>query len=442
MSKFFRQLGPVACGLWLAAISGCVDTSTDDEGEISSEVKHGFDQLNDDEQLAASNDAGIAATFSTLGPIDFNNAFFRSDISPVGRSCATCHDPSSGWTVSADLAKATFNETGGTDPLFRIHDTGTRPDAPTGTKRERRETYRPMWEHGLIRFEQSIPATAEFEIVSVDDPYGFGTPADSTRFRRPNPMSNEAFVASVTWTAGGLPVPLFLQILFPVAVTFHGAGPTPDPALSVEAANLSLSVFHAQVIDRKAGRLDAEGAHGGPVALASQPFFIGINSGDSFNPKVFDLYDAWEHSDNPHRRQIWRGQQVFNTKTFGNGRTCGGCHNTPNVGSSSTFVTRNVGTDDANEPVDLSYLPKLTIRNKTTGETRVVTDLGVGLDGVWAHVGQYKVQHLRGLASRTPLFHDGRAKTVGDVVNHYERFFNIDFQGSEKDDLVAFLNAL
>jgi cytochrome c peroxidase len=196
------------------------------------------------------------------------------------------------------------------------------------------------------------------------------------------------------------------------------------------------------VIDRKAGRLDAEGAHGGPVALASQPFFIGINSGASFNPKVFDLYDAWEHSRNPHRRRIWRGQQVFNTKTFGNGRTCGGCHNTPNVGSSSTYVTRNVGTDDANEPVDLSYLPKLTIRNKTTGETRVVTDLGVGLDGVWAHVGQYKVQHLRGLASRTPLFHDGRAKTVRDVVDHYERFFNIDFHGSEKDDLVAFLNAL
>jgi hypothetical protein len=277
----------------------------------------------------------------------------------------------------------------------------------------------------------------------VDDPYGFGTTAGFTRFRRPNPMSNEKFVASVTWTGGPHDVFAQLQNLMNGANTFHAQGAVPVPVdLRVESALLSLSVFHAQVEDNKAGRLDEDGARGGPVNLSQEPFFIGINSGASFNPKVFNVYDAWENSPDEHRRAIWRGQEIFNTKTFGaNGGTCGGCHNTTNVGSSSTMVFRRVGTDVASEFTDA--LVKITIRNKTTGEVKTVTDLGrAQATGLWNDVGRFKVQHLRGLSSRAPYFHDGRSKNLHEVIDHYDAFFNIGYTDQEKEDLIAFLYAL
>jgi cytochrome c peroxidase len=431
MSKHYWQIGP-AFGLLIAASSGCTDEL--DVGRSTS-------ALAEDEQFATPNHFGVAATYSTLGPVDLNNMFFRTDLGTNGRSCATCHDPRSGWGISAELANELFDASDGLDPLFRIHDAGTRPDAPTGTLAERKQTYKPVYKDALIRFGQTVSAAAEFEVIAVDDPSGFGTPAAHTRFRRPNPMSNEAFVASVTWTGGPHDVFTQLKNLVNGANVFHAQGSVVPVELREEAALLSLSVFHAQVEDDKAGRLDADGAMGGPVHLASQEFFIGINTGESFNPRVFNVFDAWESSPNEHRRAIWRGQEVFNTKTFGNGGHCGNCHNTPNVGSSSTFTLRRVGTDVPSEFTD--KLVKLTIRNKTTGDVKVVTDLGRGLTtGLWNDVGRFKVQHLRGLASRAPFFHDGRAKNLNEVIDHYEAFFNIQFTGTEKEDLAAFLYAL
>jgi len=437
MAKYHTQFGSAACGLVLAAVTGCVDSPTLGDVESRSSVEF---ELNPDEQAPAGNRFGVAATYSSAGAIDFGNAFFRTDLGTNGRSCASCHDPRAGWTVSSDLAEQLFDESNGLDPLFRLHDAGTRPDAPIATSSERKQSFKPVTKYARIRFGQSIPAAGQYEVIAIDDPTGFGTTAAHTRFRRPNPTSNAKFVSSLTWTAGGLPVPLFQQILFPIAVNFHAQGPSPSAEINAEGAEFAMSVFHAQVIDNKAGRLDAEGAKGGPVALASFEFTPGMNSGENFNPKVFDLFDAWENSDNPHRRKIWRGQEVFNTKTFGNGATCGGCHNTPNVGSSSSFVLRRVGTDVPGPGTD--DLPKLTIRNKTTGEVKVVTDVGAGLNGNWNDIGRFKVQHLRGLASRAPFFHDGRAKNLHEVIDHYDAFFNIGFTDDEKADLAAFLYAL
>jgi cytochrome c peroxidase len=53
-----------------------------------------------------------------------------------------------------------------------------------------------------------------------------------------------------------------------------------------------------------------------------------------------------------------------------------------------------------------------------------------------------KVPILRGLASRAPYFHDGRAATLQDVVDFYDQRFDIGFTDDEKRDLIAFLDAL
>jgi cytochrome c peroxidase len=49
---------------------------------------------------------------------------------------------------------------------------------------------------------------------------------------------------------------------------------------------------------------------------------------------------------------------------------------------------------------------------------------------------------LRGLSSRAPYFDSGQAKTLEDVVNHYNQRFTFNFTNHEKKALVAFLSAL
>jgi len=49
---------------------------------------------------------------------------------------------------------------------------------------------------------------------------------------------------------------------------------------------------------------------------------------------------------------------------------------------------------------------------------------------------------LRGLAARAPYFHNASAATLGDVIDFYNKHFDIGLTEQEKADLIAFLNAL
>lgn len=429
------------CTLVALPLAACATEEPADYGEATGEV------IGIEGELPYPNKHGIASSYSNQGVVDESNPFFIP-MGTNGRSCIPCHDPRSGWTISSDLAKQLFHASDGLDPLFRIHDVGTRPDAPLATRKDRKKAYAPMTEKGLVRFTTVVPPTAEFEVIAVADPYGYGTPASFTRFRRPTTTSSESQVGSLTWT-GGPQADIFAAAagLFQAATTGHGQGTTVIPdAIRDEAAQFTFDVFHAQEVDWLAGRLDSGGARGGPVHLAAQEFYVGINSGASFDRKVFDIYDAWAGSWNPFRARIARGQEVFNSKELrgpsGNTITCSGCHNAPNVGSSSTFRMMNVGTVEVTNKTR-KYLPVVTIRNKTTHEIRKVTDLGRAVaTGLWADIGGFKAPQLRGLASRPPYFHDGRAETIADIVRHYEDHFGIRFKGTERQDLIAFLAAL
>ena len=99
--------------------------------------------------------------------------------------------------------------------------------------------------------------------------------------------------------------------------------------------------------------------------------------------------------------------------------------------------------DSVDSPLDLSYLPVFTLRNKVTGETKTITDPGRGLiTGRWRDIGKMKVPVLRGLAGRAPYFHNGSARTLDEVLDFYDKRFHIGFSRREKEDLVAFLSAL
>jgi cytochrome c peroxidase len=103
----------------------------------------------------------------------------------------------------------------------------------------------------------------------------------------------------------------------------------------------------------------------------------------------------------------------------------------------------NIGVGDLTSPLNVSYLPVITLRNKTTRAIIQTTDPGRALiTGSWADVGKVKGPILRGLSARAPYFHNGSANTLLDVVNFYDRRFGIGFTETEKHDLVAFLGAL
>src|SRR5262245_30264990 len=68
------------------------------------------------------NSAGVAATYNAGGgPIDLRAPFFQS-LGSNGRSCATCHSPGEGWSVSSDGVNLRFLLTLGLDPIFRTND--------------------------------------------------------------------------------------------------------------------------------------------------------------------------------------------------------------------------------------------------------------------------------------------------------------------------------
>ena len=154
----------------------------------------------------------------------------------------------------------------------------------------------------------------------------------------------------------------------------------------------------------------------------------------------FDLYDAWANDGNPRRRQIFRGQELFNNQNLG-GRRCGACHNSANTGTNIGNALFDVAT--ASEAARTPDLPLFTFQNTTTGEIRKLTDAGRGnVTGLWSDLGRFKTPTIRGLAARAPYFHNGIAATLEDVVRHYETHLGFIFTDAERADLVAFLNAL
>jgi cytochrome c peroxidase len=245
--------------------------------------------------------------------------------------------------------------------------------------------------------------------------------------------------------------------------------PTPEQQQKIVAFEMALST--AQEIEFGAGALDAHGASGDPVALVTQPFFVGINDPlglnpfqTLFNPAVFTLFTntlahASAHDYHAERRaSILRGQTLFNSRNIdivevgglndATGLplikgTCGTCHDTPNVGNHSVSAPLNIGIADVTNPLGIEYLPVITLRNKADGTEIFTTDPGRALiTGKWADIGKFKGPILRGLAARAPYFHNGSAARLKDVIEFYNVRFDMRLTEREQADLVAFLSAL
>jgi len=69
----------------------------------------------------------------------------------------------------------------------------------------------------------------------------------------------------------------------------------------------------------------------------------------------------------------------------------------------------------------------------------------VGTEPVYATrsaTGKYRTTPLRALARHAPYFHDGSARDLPAVVNHYDRLFGLNLTPAQKADLVEYLKSL
>ena len=97
----------------------------------------------------------------------------------------------------------------------------------------------------------------------------------------------------------------------------------------------------------------------------------------------------------------------------------------------------NIGTTEIADPA----LPVFRI----TCPDRVIETHDPGralITGKCADVGAIVMQQFRGLAARAPYFSNGSAGTLGDVVDFYDRRYEIGFTAREKHDLLNFLKIL
>lgn len=451
-------------GLFFVAACAGSDDSAEEGAMAAAALQAGHV---DEGDFRGADKVGQADTFHTSGTIDTTNPFFLS-LGTNGRSCGSCHDARAGWTMTAQLARKIFDETDGLAPLFRPHDGANRPDADVSTIDARRASYSMALTKAVTRFTRTIPASAEFVVDAVDDPYGWSKPSAFSSFRRPPSTANVAHEVSITWTGTQGDMMTKLTGIMNGATKSHAQRPTDLPAAQqLAGARFMFGLSFAPAISRRAGPLDAAGALGGPANLASSTFYIGMNAltgdvrtGAPFNPESFEVFAAWEDLQGGDpvsraRAEIARGEEAFYTLEFDitgvaglndvlgqpvvKGR-CTTCHNTPNLGNHSEWRLLDIGVADASRRT--ADMPLVTVRNKSTGAIRQSTDLGrATASGLWADIGKFKVPTLRGLDARAPYFHDGSAAKLRDVLDFYKRRFGVDFKGSEKD-LLAFLEAI
>ncbi len=432
------RLTATVLALSASALAACAapDTTASEElGQSESELvsTHGMTSLKNGKDIV--NLGGMAASWSTMGDLDLRNDFHTAQ-GANGRSCASCHLPEGGWSITPLQVEAMFWATLGNDPIFNALDANY-PTAPVSTWQERYASYS-MLRKGLFRRGGNAPATRDFDIVAANDPHGYGAvnPQRFSVFRRPLATANFHLAKNISWddnnTRSGQTV---RQGLFAQAdnnIVSGQAGAPPTAATVDGIVDYELSIAFAQSKVPGAGELDMHGGRGGPELLSKQAFVAGR----------FNLYDGWKNDKNKHRASIYRGQEIFNTKARANGGTCLGCHNAENNGSNVNGTVFDIGVSDARW-ASVDNLPVYTVQNRATGEEIKTTDPGkANRTGKWADMNKFKVPSLRGLTARAPFFHNGVAKDLHDVVKFYEKSLGFNFTPQEEEDLENFLNAL
>ena len=448
---------------------------------------------------------GKLGVIQASGPVDTSGHPFFTPLGTNGRACVNCHQPTYGMSVSALGLQERWRTTNGKDPVFAAFDGSNCPNLPQDQEKSHSLLLnRGLFRIPLPWPPRNADGSAkpvEFSIEVVRDPTGCnGSPEYGLKsahptvsvYRRPRPAANLKYVISgaqnIVLKTGmladrdpetGLPVSMNLMSdarepslatqALDAILGHEEARETPSGKKIKTIVDFESQVYVAQVEHVFAGPLvEPEGPFGlGPAALRDRR--AGVLGDNDFDP-VFGLFKSWKGRDY-YQASIARGADIFMFRQFwlrdtahinsiglGNPlkRTCATCHNAQMTGQDLSAGWVDVGTTNYptwTEPdtwADTADLPvfKITCRKDADphpylGRVIYTTDPGRALiSGRCVDVGSIVMQQLRGLAARPPYFANGSAKNLREVVDFYDRRFDMKLSETDKDDLVNFLGVL
>jgi cytochrome c peroxidase len=339
----------------------------------------------------SEDESGTLGNYSVVGKIDFQNEDFFTAFGTPGnrRTCASCHLPDQGWTITPEGVQMRFNQTvsasgcnlGTIDAIFALTDGSNSPNVNVtqigSSTSQCAQAFSLLLNKGLIRVELAAPLSGGVTIdgqpdqtvaVGATDPFtqppftqGYIDSTHLSLFRRPLPSTHLVFLRSVMWdgrvaanldrTLSTGPGSLHDALMQQANGATQGhaqfaAGLTPTQQQNI--VDFETAFFTAQIFDNDVHELDAAGADGGPIHLADQ---TPTACGRATNPitPCFTVYEAWASLPGQGmqaiRRSIARGQAIFNETNQGK---CTGCHTGVNAGNSESEPARffNIGTSD------------------------------------------------------------------------------------------------
>jgi hypothetical protein len=457
-------------------------------------------------ELVFENALGRLGVLNASGPIETAGHPFFSPIGSNDRACVTCHQPANAMSVSVESIRERWRATLGRDPIFAAIDGSNNPSLPPGEASSHslllnRGLFRVAmpWPPPGVDPEFAIEVVRDPTGVNRDPVHGItsATPMVSV-FRRPRVAANLKYVTSPDGLFNvklgvlmekdpdtGLPSSMnimadarapSLSLQAQGAYRDHQGGKGPLPRAQLERIlAFEDQVYVAQVWDARGGSLiEAAGpAALGPANVAQHSVHV-LNS-----PKtpVFHFFDMWIRpgaTTDPQaefRASVARGNDIFLNRRFwvkdvahinsiglGNPakRTCAVCHNAQTSGMDLAPGWVDLGTTNFptwtespvwNESPELPVF-KLTCRKDAPphpflGREIYTSDPGRALvTGHCADIGAITMGQFRGLAARAPYFANGSAKDLRELVDYYDRRFDMRLSSQDKQDLINFLGVL
>ena len=431
---------------------------------------------------------------------------FFTPLGTNGRACVSCHQPANAMSLSVAGLRDRWQTTNGMDPVFAAVDGSNCPNLPQRDPASHslllnRGLIRVPLAWPPVNADGSAKKV-EFSIEVVHDPTGCNTNAmyglksenpTVSVYRRPRPAANLKYVTSggsrillkngelsemdpdtnrpsgMNFMADAREASLLTQARS--AVMGHEqakSAPTREQLEKIVA--FESQVYMAQVVDGRIGKLAMPNGPAGLGPLAMRDSKAGVLGDNTYDP-VFKKFEMWLTPGEGQMASIARGADIFMNRQFwirdaahinsiglGNPikRTCATCHNAQMTGQDLSAGWVDVGTTNFptwTEPstwAESSELPvfKVTCNKDAAphpflGRTIYTTDPGRAMiSGKCADVGSIVMQQLRGLSARAPYFANGAAKTLREVVDFYDRRFDMKLTDGEKDDLINFLGAL
>jgi hypothetical protein len=456
--------------------------------------------------MVFENALGRLGVLHTTGPVDTKGHPFFEAIGSNTRACVTCHQPANAMSVSVATIAERWRVTRGHDPLFAALDGSNNPslpqdDASSHSLLLNRGLFRVglPWPPAGVTPEFTIEVAQDPTGVNRDPRYGLQSTAPTVSvFRRPRPAANLKYVTSPDGLFNvklgtlmdkdpdtGLPssmnimadaraATLAIQAQGAYRDHLDGTGTLSRDQLTRILA-FENQVYMAQVWDVRGGSLvEPDGpAALGPANVARHQVHV-LNG---VKTPAFHFFDMWQQptattdTRAAFRASVARGNDIFLNRRFWvkdvahinsiglanpAKRTCTVCHNAQTSGMDLAPGWVDLGTTNYptwteapvwSESADLPVF-KLTCRQDAAphpflGRRIYSSDPGRALvTGRCADIGAITMGQFRGLAARAPYFSNGSAKDLRELVDYYDRRFDMRLNGQEKQDLVNFLGVL